>query len=102
MKVHDNCPQLALTNGWCFRDGFEQRYNECRWDASGPLEQLHPRQFPAHLNINGLQQPRWWFFLVSDFSLPQPEKRTDCSQLESFQHPRPSNPVFGRTEGGIL
>jgi hypothetical protein len=43
MKVHDNCPQLALTNCWHFGDGFERRYNESRWDAPGLLEQLHPR-----------------------------------------------------------
>jgi hypothetical protein len=58
MKDHDNCPQVALTNGWRFGDGFEPGYNECRWDAPGPLQQLHPRQFPTHLTKYGLQQPR--------------------------------------------
>jgi hypothetical protein len=45
MKDHDNWRRVALTNGWRFGDGIEQRYNEGRWDARGPLERQNPPQF---------------------------------------------------------
>jgi hypothetical protein len=98
MKDHDKWRQVALTNGWRSHDGFEQRYNKARWDARGPGAPLQPAKFSRHLtDRTGCNNPVGGFSRFLDFSRfrttysgkSDRAKRTDCSRMESFQHPRP-------------
>ncbi len=76
----------------------QQRYNKEKWDGAG-RDAIATGAIPAASHgKTGCNNPVR--FPGSD--LVQDQEKIHCSQLESFQHPRPPNLVFGRTEGGEL
>jgi hypothetical protein len=94
MKDHDNWQQVALTNGRRSGDGLKQRYNEGRWDGAGRELSATGEILAASHEQRAATTP-WMvfpgFFWSWTMNPPEPnrKKRTHCSRMESFQHPRP-------------